>query len=136
MSSTGVPSTASRFATPTRVPLIAVTVVGCSPIGFGRSCERVQKTPAILAFFASFYAVSCRSAAACTAVGNIGGSGASVTLAEDWTGKQWAIQRTVSSPNGSTLAGVSCPPSGPCIAVGSQGNNAGVSVTLAEAGPG
>ena len=98
---------------------------------------RVQKTPAILAFFASFYAVSCRSAAVCTAVGNyLGGSGASVTLAEDWNGKQWAIQRTVSSPNGSTLAGVSCPPSGPCIAVGSQGNDAGVSVTLAEAGPG
>ena len=97
---------------------------------------RVQKTPSILAFFASFYAVSCRSAAACTAVGNyLGSSGASVTLAEDWNGKQWAIQRTVSSPDGSTLAGVSCPPSGPCVAVGSQGNDAGVSVTLAEAGP-
>jgi hypothetical protein len=66
----------------------------------------------------------------------LGGSGVGVTLAEDWNGKQWAVQSTVSSRNGSTLAGVSCPPSGPCTAVGSHANDAGVSVTLAETGPG
>jgi hypothetical protein len=41
----GVPSIASRFATRTRLPSTARTRTRCSPIGLGRSGERVLKTP-------------------------------------------------------------------------------------------
>jgi hypothetical protein len=41
MSRIGVPSIASRLDTEILVPSTAATVVVCSPIGFGRSSERV-----------------------------------------------------------------------------------------------
>src|SRR5690349_14954088 len=44
-STMGVPSTASRFDTRTRVPSIARTVTRCSPTGLGRCGARVVNTP-------------------------------------------------------------------------------------------
>ena len=41
----GVPSSASRSAHRTRFPSIATISTSCSPIGFGRSAERVLNTP-------------------------------------------------------------------------------------------
>jgi hypothetical protein len=60
------------------------------------------------------YGVSCASARACTAVGNIG--------AERWNGSRWRIQRAYARPSlqaSATLAGVSCPIRRRCTAVGS-----------------
>jgi hypothetical protein len=45
MSSTGVPSTASRASTLMRPSATSVTLTVWRPIGFGRSGERVVKTP-------------------------------------------------------------------------------------------
>ncbi len=45
MSTTGVPSIASIGPTRNRVLTILLMVTGCRPIGFGRSGDRVAKTP-------------------------------------------------------------------------------------------
>ena len=80
-------------------------------------------------------AVSCSSAAACTAVGSYSGSGGAImTLAETWNGTSWTIQST-QDPSGATvsmLSGVSCPAGGNCTAVGSSANDAGTTGLLAE----
>ena len=47
MSATGVPSIASIGAIPIRLPTILRTVTRCNPSGFGRSGDRVEKTPVI-----------------------------------------------------------------------------------------
>jgi hypothetical protein len=60
-------------------------------------------------------AVSCFSAAACTAVGSSG----SVTLAEAWDGTSWSIDTTLNpSEAGNRLAGASCNSAAGCTAVG------------------
>ena len=69
-------------------------------------------------------AVSCSSAAACTAVGDyVSSSGAQVTLAERWNGAtgKWTIQLppNPAAYGSSQLNAVSCPSSSTCIAVGS-----------------
>jgi hypothetical protein len=79
-------------------------------------------------------AVSCSSAAACTAVGDyVSSSGGQVTLAERWNGTtgKWAIQLppNTAAYGNSQLTAVSCPSPATCIAVGSTDN--GVR-TLAE----
>ena len=45
MSTTGVPSSASRSRTRSSVPSTATTSTRCSPIGLGRCGERVANTP-------------------------------------------------------------------------------------------
>jgi hypothetical protein len=45
MSTTGVPSIASSGPTFNSRPTISSTVTGCEPSGFGRSGDRVAKTP-------------------------------------------------------------------------------------------
>ena len=70
--------------------------------------------------------VSCSGPATCTAVGHdVNTSGIQVTLAEAWNGAGWQRQATP-NPAGDTtssvapsLAGVSCPVAGFCVAVGS-----------------
>ena len=83
----------------------------------------------------SLAAVSCAAATACTAVGWFTtGAGATVTLAEAWTGTTWAIQ-TTPNPAGaqaSSLAGVSCTAPTACTAVGSYFGNSPGDLTLAE----
>jgi len=79
--------------------------------------------------------VSCSSGTACTAAGAYGNSsGSAGTLAEHWNGRMWTIQATV-NPSGardSQLEGISCPTATACTAAGTDLNNAGVRVTLAE----
>jgi hypothetical protein len=82
-----------------------------------------------------FFATSCSSATACTAVGYyVNGIGTQVTLAEAWNGTAWRIQRTP-NPNGATasyLWGVSCSSATACIAVGNYTDSNGSELTLAE----
>jgi hypothetical protein len=70
-------------------------------------------------------AVSCVSAAACTAVGGYKNrAGDFVSLAERWDGGRWAIQATPNPPGGSvTLDAVSCPSANVCTAVGYYAND-------------
>ena len=79
--------------------------------------------------------VSCTSAASCTAVGDYDTSaGITLTLAERWNGRSWAIQPTPSRP-GSTatfLSGVSCVSAASCAAAGQYADSSGNSQTLAE----
>jgi hypothetical protein len=83
----------------------------------------------------SLSAVSCTSASACTAVGNLTNAGGShVTLAEVWDGTSWQVQ-TTPDPAGaraSGLSGVSCTSASACTAVGNYTNAGGNQVTLAE----
>jgi hypothetical protein len=62
--------------------------------------------------------VSCRSAAACTAVGEDGNN----ALAETWNGSKWTVSAALNGGNGATqsqLNGVSCPSATAlCTAVG------------------
>ena len=65
--------------------------------------------------------VSCPSSSACTGVGQfVVKSGAQLTLAERWNGRDWRIQPTpnpAGSPS-STLFAVACPAADTCTAVG------------------
>jgi len=96
----------------------------------------VQSVPGPAGFpEAGFFAVSCASAQACTAVGAKSSStGATTPLAERWTGTKWTIQ-PVSGPAGSLaseLLAVSCPTMAVCTAGGSEINSAQTPVPLAE----
>ena len=79
-------------------------------------------------------AVSCTSASACTAVGNLNGTAhaGSTTLVERWNGTTWAVQptRKLSAGQGSFFNGVACTASA-CTAVGLYLTNSGP-LTLAE----
>lgn len=66
-------------------------------------------------------AISCRSTAACTAVGNYYNGTENVPLAEALTGTAWSVQAAPAAPadtNYSTLDSVSCPAAGDCVANG------------------
>jgi len=80
-------------------------------------------------------AVSCPSAASCTAVGEYFTSvGTELTLAEHWNGSKWKIQSTP-NPAGaaeSLLRGVSCTTARACVAVGTEVTPAGAIGPLAE----
>jgi hypothetical protein len=84
----------------------------------------VQATPSLSGSgFRELASVSCASAAACTAAGFASRSGNTVTLAENWNGRIWAVQATP-NPSGSTasgLSGVSCASTTSCTAVGTAG---------------
>ena len=79
-------------------------------------------------------AVSCTSASACTAVGNLNGTAhaGSTTLVERWNGTTWAVQptRKLSAGQGSFFNAVACR-AGACTAVGLYLTNSGP-LTLAE----
>lgn len=80
-------------------------------------------------------AESCGAAQACEAVGDyFDNVGHTVTLAEQWTGGEWAIQATPALPgtSSSQLTGVSCLSASSCTAVGYDTDHAGVIVPLAE----
>lgn len=86
--------------------------------------------------FTQLAAVSCSSSTMCTAVGSFDSNTSGLlTLAERWNGTTWSIQTTV-NPSGSissSLAGVACPASNYCTAVGTRGNSTGsVTSPLAE----
>jgi hypothetical protein len=82
-----------------------------------------------------FFAVSCASARACTAVGaQTDAHGNSTALAERWNGAAWRIQATASPPGsmGSELLAVSCASATACTAVGADIDGAGASMPLAQ----
>jgi len=84
---------------------------------------------------AGFFAISCASAQACTAVGARSSSaGATTPLAERWNGTSWAIQPVSGSAGSlaSELLAVSCPTATACTAGGSEINSAQTPVPLAE----
>jgi hypothetical protein len=82
-------------------------------------------------------AVSCTSASACTSAGYLtNGGNVGQTLAEAWNGTTWSIQPSPNpaASNGAALAGVSCPSTSACSAVGywTPGPNGTPVNTLAE----
>src|SRR5215467_1319560 len=96
----------------------------------------IQSVPAPAGFpQAGFFAISCASARACTAVGARSSSAGTTTpLAERWNGTNWAIQ-PVFGPAGSLaseLFAVSCPTAAACTAGGDETNSAQKPVPLAE----
>jgi hypothetical protein len=82
----------------------------------------VQSTPNPAGAAASaLNGVSCLSRSACTGVGQfVVKSGAQLTLAERWNGRDWRIQPTPNPPgsSSSTLFAVACPAADSCTAVG------------------
>ncbi len=128
----------------------ACTAVGSYYLGGGVSktlAERwdgtawtIQPTPNPNAQTSVLSGVSCTSATACTATGNLYGSpprGPGLTLAEAWDGTTWTIQPTPNpsdlySSSGPTLPGVSCTSATACTTVGAYLNTAFNRVTLAE----
>lgn len=100
-----------------------------------RWAVQVTPNPAI-AVASGFFAVSCTSAAACTATGDDHGVlGGSQPLAERWNGRRWTIQ-AITGPRGaqaSGLFGVSCTGPAACTAAGAYVSGSGVTRTLAEA---
>ena len=82
-----------------------------------------------------FFAVSCASARACTAVGAATGTtGTTTALAERWNGTTWSIQAAPSPAGsaGSEFLAVSCPAATACTAGGASLDSTGTSVPLAE----
>jgi len=80
-------------------------------------------------------AVSCTSPSACMATGFSGfndGTGAQVTLAEQWNGTTWQRRTTPTPGSSGGLAGVACTSPAACLAVGGHATPAANSVTLAE----
>jgi hypothetical protein len=78
--------------------------------------------------------VSCTSSTVCTAVGDDIEGGIDFTLGESLSAGKWSLEKSP-NPTGaedSELNSVSCATTTSCIAVGSYGSNAGVSLTLAE----
>jgi hypothetical protein len=62
--------------------------------------------------------VSCPTTTSCAAVGSsVNGSGATVTLAEEWNGSAWSLVRSPnrSGATGSELNGVSCASASTCV---------------------
>lgn len=83
---------------------------------------------------ASLLSVSCPRAVWCTASGDITQYGKTRLLAEHWNGTRWTVDATVTPAHAqySALAGVSCPVTGGCIAVGSSISSTGKERPLAE----
>lgn len=70
--------------------------------------------------------VACSSPGACVAVGSYGAPGGqrSLTLAEVWNGRTWAIHATPNPAAGGVLSTVSCGTASGCMAVGGSGGSA------------
>ena len=82
-----------------------------------------------------FFAVSCPSARACTAVGaQTDTHGSSTPLAERWNGTGWSIQATpgLAGSMGSEFLAVACASATACPAGGAHLENSGTSAPLAE----
>jgi hypothetical protein len=84
--------------------------------------------------FSTLAAVSCTSRRACTSVGSSLAGKVTVPLAERWNGSRWSIESTPRPPKAehSALAGVSCPTSNECIAVGTYGTTPSAAFGFAE----
>jgi hypothetical protein len=97
---------------------------------------RVQAVPSPATATASgFFAISCPSARACTAVGTYdNGAGQALTLAEGWNGRGWRVEATP-NPAGAIageLSAVSCISARACVATGTWEGSSFAPATLAE----
>jgi hypothetical protein len=99
----------------------------------------LQTTPDVANTVAVLVAVSCGSSSSCVATGTTGsdGPGPRAALAEAWDGAVWTQQSAATPPGAvlASLAGVSCPSSGSCVAVGGNRFGEGPTrqdLTLAE----
>jgi hypothetical protein len=79
--------------------------------------------------------VACPSTTLCTAVGNYTtAAGITISLAERWVSNSW-VRQSVADPTGarlSEMAGVACPSTTICTAVGHYTSSSGAMLTLAE----
>jgi len=95
--------------------------------------RRVETTPVPKgAVSGAFFAVSCTSASACTAVGDYAAKAVTQSLIERWNGKAWAVQASAKADKSSWLMGVSCASARACTAVGYQNTGTGDAQLLAE----
>ena len=96
--------------------IAVVVAVLWAPGAAAASGWSIQSTPNPTGVSASaLEGVSCPSATACIAVGDINGiSGPVGPLAEQWNGTAWSIQ---ANPQGQSLTGVSCTTATACTAV-------------------
>ncbi len=77
--------------------------------------------------------ISCAAAASCTAAGSYTSrSGAELTLAEHWNGRNWAIQATPSPSRSASLSAASCALATKCTAAGEYTTRSHDEFTLAE----
>jgi hypothetical protein len=83
-----------------------------------------------------FFAISCASASACTAVGDTRNPvGQSLPLAERWNGTTWTVQ-AMPNPSGAQATGlfaVSCATATACTTTGAAAGSSGIPAPLAEA---
>jgi len=95
---------------------------------------RVQRTPDSPELPQNTLAgVSCTSASACMAVGQVYGTRSGTTLAESWHGTAWAIRPGPALPGMfGQFSGASCTSAAACTAVGSYDNGTGGTLPLAE----
>lgn len=93
--------------------------------GTSWSVERVPDPTGGKLIMDTLSAVSCSSASACAAVGDITNRSGTVgePLIEQWNGKQWSVGQISASLQGS-LRGVACTSARACTAVGSLGDPA------------
>jgi hypothetical protein len=95
-----------------------------------------QATPNPAGSLASgLFAVSCTSAASCTAAGEYDDSaGYAQAMAESWNGRTWRIQAARDHPGAvrGGLSGISCTSAAACVAVGAYETTSGTSRAMAE----
>jgi hypothetical protein len=124
--------------------LDCLTVKDCFAVGFNQKPGgtealaehwngtkwRIQRTPGVPRTRHSLLTrVSCSSARACTAIGEVVRSGVPSAVAERWNGRAWRIQVVAPIAAGYVLTGIACPAARFCLAVGGY---AGRDKTLTE----
>jgi hypothetical protein len=125
----------------TRKLMAAIGAVVCAALwsaapASASTAWRVQQVPAPASSAAQLQAVSCPAPGICFAVGYsvVTGTFTESTLAERWSGGQWAIQPTPSPGTGgiAQLTGISCLSATDCTAVGIISTQTASNSTLAE----
>jgi hypothetical protein len=125
----------------TRKLIAATAAVVCAALwsaapASASTAWRVQQVPAPGNNAAQLQAVSCPAPGICFAVGNSVATGTFTesTLAERWSGGQWAIQPTPSPGTGGIdqLTGISCLSATDCTAVGIIDTQTAANSTLVE----
>jgi hypothetical protein len=113
--------------------LVALAVLASAPAA-GAATWTVQPTPLPFGWgSALFTGVSCPSATACMAVGDITGGSLTEAWGEVWNGTSWT-SKFPRLPGGATFSffsGVSCPSATGCMAVGQYVNGSGTDLPLA-----
>jgi hypothetical protein len=126
-SATACTAVGNAFHKATKVNLIVVEAWN------GKSW-RIKPAPTPSSKGSSFFAVSCTSGSACTAVGFYSNAaGNAQAFAERWNGKTWRIQAVPRPSKLTWFFGVSCSSPRACTAVGYQNKGSGDALPFAEA---